>query len=58
MAGEPMAGEIFFGKRYSQLSHFVLFLLCFPASIHISNCVGILYDLPLQPNNTASERFV
>jgi len=58
MAGEPMAGEIFFGKGHSLLSHFVLILLCFPASIHISNCVEILYKLPLQPNNTASERSV
>ena len=54
----------FLGTRHSLLSQFLLFCLTSVSIalkicvyIHISDCVEIVYELPLLPNNTAVKHF-
>ena len=55
--------ESFLGTRHSLLCQFIFTSFARPASMcceeyvctHISDCVEIAYELPLLPNNTASE---
>ena len=57
----------YIGKRHSLLSHVFFYFFC-PTNVsllwricvylHISDCVGIVYELPWLTNNTASEIFL
>ena len=71
-AGEPLAcaqngrREDLHGTQHSLLSQFFFISLAQPASlyceqyvyIYISDCIDIVYELLLLPNNTASETFL
>ena len=45
-----------YGARHSMLSNFVFHFFC--PTTHISDRVETVFELPLLPNNTASETFV
>ena len=65
MARVPETGT-FLGTRHSQLSQFFFNFFC-PTSVsilwricvyvHISDCIEIVYELPLLPDNTAVKHF-